>query len=52
MQIEGKVGGGPVQVDVLEAHSQVVAGTNYKLKVQASGGKAEKKYYEAQVWGE
>ena len=52
LQLEGKLGGGPIQVTVLDAHTQVVAGTNYKLKVQASGGKEERKYYEAQVWGE
>jgi len=39
-------------VEVLEAQSQVVAGTNYKMKVKAEIQGLETKFYEAQVWGE
>jgi hypothetical protein len=40
-----------VTVEVLDAHSQVVAGTNYRLKVKAIHEKVAA-FYEAQVWGE
>ncbi len=30
----------------------LLAGTNYKLKLEVSGSGGSKKYYEAKVWGE
>lgn len=41
-----------MSVEVLEAHSQVVAGINYRMKVKAEIQSLETKFYEAQVWGE
>lgn len=42
--------GRPVKVEVLDAHSQVVAGTNYALKVKVDDSHVAKKYYDARVW--
>ena len=42
--------GRPVRVEILDAQSQVVAGTNYRLKIKAADSHVDTKYYDAQVW--
>jgi len=51
MQITQKVGN-PVKVEILVAEAQVVAGTNYKVKIRSEDSHLTTTYYEAQVWGE
>ncbi|GAB4816453.1 hypothetical protein N2152v2_003499 [Parachlorella kessleri] len=41
---------GPLEVEVVSAESQVVAGTNYKLKLKVKDASQDTKYYQAQVW--
>jgi len=42
--------GRPVKVSIITAQSQVVAGTNYRLKIKADDSHVDTKYYDAQVW--
>ena len=49
MQLSHQLGR-PVKVEVLDAQSQVVAGTNYALKVKVDDSHVAKKYYDAKVW--
>jgi len=50
VQISDKVGR-PVKVQILDAQSQVVAGTNYKVTARAEDSKLGTTFYSAQVWG-
>lgn len=49
MQLSHQLGR-PVKVEVLEAQSQIVAGTNYALKVKVDDSHVAKKYFNARVW--
>jgi ABC-type hemin transport system ATPase subunit len=49
LQLEQKLGR-PVKVSIISAQSQVVAGTNYLLKLKADDSHVDTKYYNAQVW--